>query len=295
MLFWTRQKCYEEAQKYQSRMDFKDGCNGAYWSSHKHGWLNDVCGHMLQRRSPNGYWSKDRCREDAARYSAIKEYKNGSYLSYSAAKRNGWIPEICKHMKKTGNRYNKCVYAYEFTDGSVYVGLTFNIENRQRRRDSDPADQVTKHARKTGLVPVRKQLTIYLPVDEAIKQEENFVEQYKKNGWKILNVAKTGSIGGNTVIWTYGLCKDVASRYTLRTRFKKDYAGAYNAAYTKGWIDDICSHMKKAYHPVGYWTYNACREESTKYGKSSEFKRFCQYGWDISRKNGWLSEFYRAI
>lgn len=195
-------------------------------------------------------------------------------------------------MKKLGNRYNKCVYAYEFSDMSVYVGLTYSIKNRQLRRDCDLTDQVTRHIKDTGLIPIRKQLTDYISVDEAIFLEGDYVEKYRVAGWRILNAVKTGSIGGNVVKWTYEVCKSLALKYQSRRKFKMDYGGAYNAAYTKGWIDDICSHMKMAYKPIGYWTYEHCKNEAGKYKSRRDFKLKCQYAYNISCRNGWLGDFY---
>ena len=83
----------------------------------------------------------------------------------------------------------------------VYVGLTHNIIERQNGRDCHNTDQVTKHINLTGYIPIRKQLTDYIDVEIASKLEGEYVEKYKNDGWNILNVAKTGGIGGNTLIW----------------------------------------------------------------------------------------------
>ena len=29
-------------------MEFKENCNGAYWSGNRHRWLNEICKHMIQ-------------------------------------------------------------------------------------------------------------------------------------------------------------------------------------------------------------------------------------------------------
>ena len=291
-MVWTFDRCAEEALKYSTRMRFKVGCSGAYWSANKHRWLDKICTHMELKTNPKGYWTIEKCRADAAKYKTKRDYRKGSYLSYEAAKNHDWLSEICSHMIKLGNRYHKCVYTYEFPDGFVYVGLTYSIDNRQARRNNTPTDQVTRHIRETGLSPVRKQLTGYIPVDEAIRFEGCYVEKYRADGWNILNAVKTGSIGGNVVKWTYKVCKNLAAKYKSRRRFKLDYGGAYSAAYTKGWIDDICSHMRMVYKPIGFWTYEKCKKEASMYGSRRQFKLNCQYAYKIALKSKWLDEFY---
>lgn len=90
MLLWTFHKCAKEALKYSSRMEFKVGCSGAYWSAHRHEWLDKVCSHMVLNggKNPKGHWTKERCRADALGYNTKKEYKQNCYLSYVAAKKS---------------------------------------------------------------------------------------------------------------------------------------------------------------------------------------------------------------
>lgn len=203
--YWTFNVCKEMALKYCSKMEFRQKCQGAYAIALRHRWIEEICKHMVPLRKPNGYWSKDRCATEALKYNKRIEYEKNSPVSYNAATRHKWTDEICKHMIRAGNRFNKCVYSYEFPDNFVYVGLTYSLENRQKGRDLDPSDQVTKHISETGLIPIRKQLTDYIAVDDAIKTEDSYVKKYRRDGWDILNVAKTGAIGGRYAQWTYQL------------------------------------------------------------------------------------------
>ena len=123
------------------------------------------------------------------------EFIKGSQHVYNIAVKNKWLDDICKHMKPIGDRYNKCIYSYEFSDNHVYVGLTHNINIRQKNRDRDLTDTVTKYINETNLTPIRKQLTDYIFVDDAIRLEEEFLQKYLNEGWVGLNKRKTGGIG----------------------------------------------------------------------------------------------------
>jgi len=41
-LIWTKEKCQEEILKYNNMTDFKIKSNGAYESSYRNGWLNEI-------------------------------------------------------------------------------------------------------------------------------------------------------------------------------------------------------------------------------------------------------------
>jgi hypothetical protein len=100
---WTKERCTEEALKYESRSSFKANSSGAYSKARANGWLNDICKHMLPttvvKSNSRRYWTKERCTEEALKYSSRNKFCLGSKGAYSAACSNGWLDEACKHMK----------------------------------------------------------------------------------------------------------------------------------------------------------------------------------------------------
>lgn len=48
---------------------------------------------------PHGYWTLERCIEDALRFKRKKDWENESAGAFGAAKRNGWLEQCCAHMK----------------------------------------------------------------------------------------------------------------------------------------------------------------------------------------------------
>lgn len=47
ILYWTKERCCEEASKYSSRTEFSLRSVGAYYAAQGKGWLDDICGHMI--------------------------------------------------------------------------------------------------------------------------------------------------------------------------------------------------------------------------------------------------------
>jgi predicted GIY-YIG superfamily endonuclease len=244
-------------------------------------------------RKPNGYWTLDNCANEALKYFTKIDFKNASMSAYVIANRNGWMKEISAHMTSNGNRFKRCIYSYEFSDNSVYVGLTFNLNERQINRDSHITDAVTKHIIETQLKPIRKQLTKYVDVEEACVLEGKFLIEYKTNGWNILNVKQTGGIGGNTLFWIKENCISVANQCNTISEFIKQFRGAYSSALKNGWLYDICKHMVSPQKPKGFWNNkNNCMVEAIKYESRGEFRKYSYQAYCASNKNNWLNEFY---
>jgi len=242
--YWTKEKCKEEALKYYTRTTFENNSHSAYRISLRCGWLDDICYHMELQHKPNNYWTKERCHKEALKYNTRTDFQKESNGAYDSALRNLWLDEICYHIIKKGNYKKRCIYVYEFNDNSAYVGLTYYIENRHNRHLNDKNSQVYKHINKTKNYKLIK-LTDYINVNNAIKLEKEYVNLYKNNGWNILNKAKTGSIGGNILKWTYDKCKKEALKYNTKSEFIKNNGnGAYSSASKNKWLGEICSHMK---------------------------------------------------
>ena len=86
---------------------------------------------------------------------------------------------------------------------------------------------------------ITKILCDYILVDDAILMEGKCVENYRINGWILLNKAKTGGIGGNIICWTKERCINVAENCKNSHEFNSKYKGAYSASLKKGWINEI--------------------------------------------------------
>ena len=287
--YWTKEKCQEDSLKYNNRSNFQKNSYVAYDKAYKNGWLDDICSHMTEIYKPKGYWTYEKCKEKALEYKTKYDFYVNNYGAYGRAYRNGWLDDICSHMIIQNNNTKRCIYCYEFEDNSVYIGLTYDIEKRQKNRNISDFDQVIIHIKKTGLTPIRKQLTDYIGVNDAIKLEGYYVEKYKNEGWNVLNKSKTGAIGGS-LRWTYEKCKEEALKYKSRYEFVKTSKGAYESSAKHKWLDDVCSHMIPTQKPTGYWSYKNCKEEALKYKTRTEFQNNASGAYNSSLKHNWLDE-----
>jgi predicted transcriptional regulator len=132
---------------------------------------------------------------EAQKYETKVEMFRKCHKMYVRIKDRGLEDKAFAHMKVLGDRKKRMIYAYEFPDHSVYVGLTFNYDKRDKEHKAKENSAVRRHIKQTGLTPIHKPLTDYLPVKDAQRKEGEYVDYYRRLGWTILNVKQTGGVG----------------------------------------------------------------------------------------------------
>lgn len=107
---WNKERCISAAKKCKIISEFYRKQKGAYTAARKNGWLQECYKYMGRIRESNGHWNKQRCIETARKYTTRNEFIHKESGAYSAAQRNGWMEECCKHMiqiKKPHGYWNK--------------------------------------------------------------------------------------------------------------------------------------------------------------------------------------------
>jgi len=98
-LKWDYDSCKEEALKYKTIKEFREGCASAYNSSIKHGWSEKICSHMIKIIKPIGHWSiKENCRKEALKCKTRNELKKVRG-AYNSSRKNGWLDEFFPKTK----------------------------------------------------------------------------------------------------------------------------------------------------------------------------------------------------
>ena len=90
--------------------------------------------------------------------------------------------------------------------------------------------------------------------------------------------------------WTKDECKIEASKYQHKAHrwdFEKNGHGAYNYAQRRGWLNDVCSHMK---YKLVTWNPEKCKIEALKYKNRKAFQAGSGSAYGYAIKNGILEE-----
>lgn len=96
---WTEAACIESAKKYKTITEWMEHSRGAYAAAKRNNWFKKCTKHMKRASSPYK-WNKEACIESASNVSNVQEWKKVENGAYLAARREGWLTECKKHMKK---------------------------------------------------------------------------------------------------------------------------------------------------------------------------------------------------
>jgi hypothetical protein len=121
--FWTIENLRAEALKYDNKVDFNKKSGPAYLTALRKNLLDQICGHMVARKLPNGYWhDKANCAAEALKYSNRREFSLANSSAYHGADINGWLDEICSHMDFNPSSDGDAVYLWRAV-GQYFNGL----------------------------------------------------------------------------------------------------------------------------------------------------------------------------
>jgi predicted GIY-YIG superfamily endonuclease len=293
--YWTYDKCEEITKKYTNLTEFRKDCKFVRGIIKKNNWEEELYKHMTCYRKSHNYWTYDKCKEVALNYDNKKDFRNNESTAAMLISRNNWN-ELTQHMKKLSTIKERVIYAFEFQDKHVYVGLTCNPEKRYDEHLSEERSQVYKHIKKTNSNYLFKILTDKpIPMELAGQQETNILNEYINNGWIILNKAKTGSLGGMRPIWTYDKCKEEALKYNCPIKLRKNLKHGIQVMKQKGWFEELTSHIIDN-RKLNYWNnFQNCKKEALKYQKISEFQKKCSGAFKGMMRNGWKKELTKHI
>lgn len=243
------------------------------------------------KKKPNGYWTYERCKEEALKYKTKKELRNECSIIYNKILKNKWN-DLLSHLEIIGNKYKRLIYSYEFCDNHCYIGLTGNIKRRNKQHlYGKDKSSVKKYIEKTKLIPKLIIKSDYVDVNLAILLEEKILNEYKNNGWIILNEVKTGNIGAHDLKWTRESCENEIKKYNNLKDFVKYSGGAYVTIHKKGWTDILTSI--KLRKNKNFWNNKEeCKNEALKYKNVTKFSEKSWSCYNYSKKNNWLNEFF---
>lgn len=288
---WTDDEIRQEASKYETLSDFRKHAKNAMDAAVNHGIYDEVTAHMKRAYTD---WTKDMVWKEALKYKTRSDFMNGNYAAYQQAHVKGWYDDVTSHMIRVGNLYKRLVYAYEFPDNSVYVGLTFDKDDRDRRHKQKEKSAVFQHIKKTALQPEMKIISDdYIDAEDAINMEGCTIEKYRNEGWTILNKAKAGGLGGFCAKkWDKEEVHTLAKQYMSPTKFKEKHPSAFKAAERNSWLDEITSHMKKKTK----WTKDLLLQRLSQFTNQTELRKYDYDLWAAAYRilgNQFIKDFYK--
>ena len=148
-------------------------------------------------------WTKERCHEEALKYTSKRQLRKNSSSCYYRALKNNWLIDICSHMKCTNKK---------------------------------PKDYWTKEK-------CHEEALKYTSRGDFYKNSGSASIISSKNNWMNEICSHMKQIKKEKEYWTKERCHKEALKYKTRSEYNKKSVSSYSKAWEKHWLDDICSHM----------------------------------------------------
>ena len=300
--YWTRERVFEESEKYKTRSEFHNNSIQAYRVARHNGWFAEMPW-LVEGRKPNNYWTKERVFEKAREYKTRGEFWKGCGTAYNLARWNGWLEEMTWFLDGRIEKYtrkNDSVYRYYWEEtNTIYIGRTLITQQKLRHyaHSTSEEDAVFRHAKENGLeVPPMEIIEENITPIEGLEREDYWVKYYKERGYNVLNTAKTGvgsgSLGAiNHGKWTKEKVFEKAKEYKTRTEFHNNSTQAYRVARHNRWLEEM-TWLVEGRKPNNYWTKETVFNKAKEYKTRSEFKKNCPGAYKVATVNRLLDELF---
>lgn len=294
---YTDEEMRSIASKYEMREEFRKNDGGAYQAASRRGILDDVCSHMEELRRPKGFYSKGYCHVIALGYKTRGEFQHGSRYTYNRAFKEGWLDDICSHMKAENNWNRRKVYVYTFNDEYAYVGLTDDVKRRKNEHlhkySHKKVSPVLRHSRETGEDYKYKELTDWLDAETAAKVEDDYIKQYKADGWKMLNRMRGGGLGGNVrKEHKVKAIRTIVSRYEYVEDFREKEPELYEELCNNHQFSQYCSGLKRQKKQSGYWTLERAVAVIPECETATIFRKRYRQAYRVLKAAGRIAEYF---
>ena len=101
--YWNNlEHCKAEAIKFATRAEWQKGSPLSYRWATKNKWIEECASHMASNRMPDGYWTLERCQEEARKYNTKVQWRMEYRVSFSKANKQKWLNQCCEHMDTGG-------------------------------------------------------------------------------------------------------------------------------------------------------------------------------------------------
>lgn len=288
---WNKETVEKEAKKYSIKNDFRRKSSGAFKYAYRNNLLKNFTW-FVKKPIPMWHWNKENCEKESHKYKTRSEFKEKSSGAYEAARKNGWLNDyIWLENKNVLKDKIDTIYGYFFNDGTVYIGRTLNLIERDKcHRKGYKNDSVYKYANFLGVeIPPVSVIESGLSIDEGKKREQYWIDYYKNKKNNILNKQKGGGIGSLTFRkYTKEKIISEAKKYKTRKEFREKSPNFYYHAWKNGILQIIPSiqTVKR-----GTWQNRKNVEKKSKEFKTlKEFSTKSKGAYDAAQKGGYLNE-----
>lgn len=187
---------------YNTPVCIIDKERGEFWQTP----ANHLKGHGYNVGQHEPIYTYDYCKFIAEKYQYMYDFYEQNKKCYQKCKKCGWLDDFnWLKIDSIWTNKSRLIYAYEFDDNHVYVGLTNCLERRDRQHRgvskygdnvSVKQDSLYNYCLDNHLTaPEPKIIEDNLTLGEAKEREKCWISKYFKDGWILINQSPGGSVG----------------------------------------------------------------------------------------------------
>lgn len=234
----------------------------------------------------------DECREVSSKYQNRTDLKKYSGTVYIYANKNGWLDEICSHMKfkqsPNGywNNFERCKEVALLCKHKTEFQNKYQSAHKYAKKN-DWLCEICSH-----MIPLGNKMkrlvyvyefsdnTCYIGLTE--NKDDRFNEHMRK-GPVFKHIEKSGLIPNYIILSDYIDVGDAQElEHVTKLKYIEEGWNVLNTAATGRGIGALGTSVK-------FWTKERCLVDALKYTSRSDFKKNSG-GYKSARKNGWLDE-----
>lgn len=186
----------------------------------------------------------------------------------------------------TTDKRPRNIYAFEFSDKSVYVGLSVNV--RRRFKDHHREGAIRGKLRNCSY-----QFVVFngdYTKKQAKVAEGEYLEMYLEEGWRKLNRYKTGSLGSPIKKITDEKILETAKKCKTYGEFFRNHYSLYSTCLQRGIIDQVRKILPSERIFKNTITKDQCLKIAKKYKTRTGLRKSHPKIYDKIKRESWCSE-----
>lgn len=291
--YWNRERCSDEAKRYETRSDFIKGCPAAADAAYSKGWMDEICAHM-------------RVRGNRTMRSLYVIRKTGTRIVYIGLSYDP-VRRYQMHRLKTSARVRALLvepHTFKIITKQMPANEAAALEKRMIERFTAAGWEVA-NVSAGGQPGGGPRLWTRDRLEAEAKKFATrgaFLRGNRKaydaaHSYGLLDAIFAGheNTGFRTDIHADYTVEDLevlAAKYKTRRAFQKAHGGAYLAAYRRGLVGHIFRNHDNGGCAYGWWDEASIRAAAKGAATPGEFKSQNYRAWRAAHRRGLLPELF---
>ena len=288
----------EEISQCDSKKEFREEHNGAYYACRKLGKYDELCIHLSDKQDELIWNNIEIIRQEALRFQTKTEFAKNNGAAFAAAHRMAIIAEVCSHMKsetvdELSNKDNVFRKIIEIASGCD----DFDEFRKDHGEEYITALRLNAIEAVANCIP---QQTYSLSEDEIIKIAETYdtFADFESSHRKECRAARqAGIIGCLKEMFLFkqrshsksiDQVLEIAKQCKSYKEFHDSYSLLYAEARRNGWLPEIFKVLPKVKSTK--YTKRKCISLAKKYKTRREFATNEPSAYNAALENEWLND-----